>query len=250
MAGGLTHLRTQVFTLATLAPFIHTTLAKCCHISTVYSHTTLAKSLITACCFFYLPQSRCVREALCSGSCLCLLVLGGLTCLRCCAVGGLTHLRTQVFTTLATLATFVHTPHLLKVSLPPVFFYLPQSRCSVSCLCLLLLGGLTRLRCCAVGGLTHLRTQVFTTLATLAPFIHTTLAKSCHISTVYSHTTLAKSLITACFFVFFYLPQSRCVREACVRVYLLLLGGLTCLRCCTLVASPTCGCRYSPHLPH
>ena len=95
-----------------------------CHISTVYSHTTLAKSLFTICCYCVLFTCRsrgvfgkpCVREVVA----FCLLLLGGLTRLRCCAVGGLTHLRTQVFTTLATLAPFIHTPRLLKVSLPSV----------------------------------------------------------------------------------------------------------------------------------
>ena len=182
-------------------PGIHYT----CHISTVYSHTTLAKSLITACCVvFFTCRSRGVFGKLSLST----PARWPLTCLRCCAVGGLTHLRTQVFTTLATLAPFIHTPRLLSlITACFCFFYLPQSRCvrEVSFV----------YSCSVAGGLTHLRTQVFT-LATLAPFIHTTLAKSCHITTVYSHTTLAKSLITACFF--FFTCRSRVVvLKPCVR---------------------------------
>ena len=156
-----------------------------------------------------LPQLRCVREALCLGSCLYLLLLGGLTCLvyscsvaspACGAVrvGGLTHLRTQVFTTLATLAPFIHTPRLLKVSLPSVV------------------------------------------VATLAPFIHT--------------PRLLKVSLPSVVVVFF-TCRSRgvfgkpCVREVVAFVYCCSVASPAC-GAVRSAASPTCGLRYSPHLPH
>ena len=147
-------------------PGIHYT----CHISTVYSHTTLAKSFITACCCcFFTCRSRgvfgkpCVREVVFVYSC-------------------------SVASPTCGAARWPHLPAVLRGWRPH-----PP----------------------ADPGIQH----------------------TCHISTVYSHTTLAKNLITACFF--FFTCRSRGV-----------FGKFPLFTPARWpAASPTCGPRYS-HLPH